>query len=286
MPPPIGAMLGVAVPVAISSVALLAAWRPWMKGTRAGAWGTIAGVTLGFAGGAIAIQGFKGVLPVRSVTDYLPHVALVALAGGMLASGIKPAAARIVLGLLACVGATALITRIRPTAQLEPVALVTGAILLAMLVLWGCLALASRASGGARTPSALIVALTATSVAHVQSQTASLAQVCGSLAAALGPVMLLALWKPSLGVWRGATLPIAILAVSLLGAWRLTTFEVNPWSHAAALGALCAPALGILPPIRKARPWVGTLVVLLVAAGLGVLAVRLTPSGFDFSGLS
>lgn len=286
MPPPLGAVLGVAVPVAISSVALVVSWRPWRLGAARGNWGSIVGVGVGFAAGAVAVQGYKGVLPVPSVTDYLPHLAAIVVLAGLLAGRCKGAGARALIGIVACAAGTALATRIRPTAQLQPALLVTGVLAVGMMALWGALSLASRASGGARTPLALIVGLSATSIAMIQSQTASLAQVCGCLAAALGPVMVLAFWRPGWNVWRCLALPVAVIGAGLIGAWRLTTFDVSPWSHASALGALLSPALGALPLVRRGRPWIGAVLVLIVAAALGVLAIRLAPSGFDFSGLS
>ncbi len=285
MPLPTTAILGVAAPIGVSAFTLAIAWRPWSARATQSRWGTPVSICLGFIAGTIALLGFKGVLPVRSVADYLPHAALIALAASLLVGFTKSGAGRLLVGVLACAGATALVTRIRPTDQLQPVIIVTGAIGLGMLLAWGCLSAASRTSTGARAPIALIIALTCTSVALIQSQTASLAQVYGALAATLGPVMLLAAWRPSLGVMRSGTLATAIIGVAILGAWRLTCFDVSPWSHAEALGALCAPVLSAWAPIRRLRPWVGTIVVSIATLALGLVAIRLAPSGFDFSGL-
>jgi hypothetical protein len=283
---PLTAVLGVALPVAISATALVIAWRPWKSKPPNGGWGTATGIGAGFVAGTIAVLGFKGVLPVRSIGDYLPHVATVAIVGSLAMMLAPRGLARLVIGIITCAGATALLTRIRPTEQLQPIAIVTGAIGLGMLMLWWCLHTASRANSGFRVPLSLIIALSCISVALIQSHTASLAQVCGALAATLGPVMLLAAWRSSFSIAQSNTLAIAIIAVAVLGAWRLTCFDVNPWSHAAALGSLAVPVLGILPPIRGAKPWIGTVIICVLSLALGLAAIKLSPSGFDFTGLS
>jgi hypothetical protein len=55
------------------------------------------------------------------------------------------------------------------------------------------------------------------------------------------------------------------------------------WSALLVMAAAASPALANIAALRRRPNWQVTLVCCMLAAGLGVAAISLSPKGFDFS---
>lgn len=284
------ALLGVIPPIIATLIFILIAWRPWKKSAwPTGNWGSAFGIAIGYSISDLLLRGvhteWRGILPV-SGGNFHPHVALLTAIIVSLLSRYKKIGARmpssIFLAAIAC--AAYLRTPLANDRDATiPIYLILTAICLAM---WSCIRAASHLSKGARIPLVLWAAATGNALILLQSHNLALAQLSGALAASMGVFVLLGWLRPQLPAIHAAVPVYTLVMAGLLIAGR--GFN-TPWSRAdrpflfAAL-AVASPILTMLPPIRKLKPWLGTLIAIILTLTLCAVGLYLTDDGFDFSG--
>jgi hypothetical protein len=131
-------------------------------------------------------------------------------------------------------------------------------------------------------PMLLAAACGGAAIAMGQSFTASLAQLAGGLAAALGAMLIMAAWWPRMGAAAGG-MPLATVLYSLL-VLAARFYADLPLSAAVLLllAGLTPAAFALAGAVRV--PLAARVVLGLLAIGvLAAAAVWLTPMGFDFS---
>jgi hypothetical protein len=279
---PQAALLGILWPMAVAIAALLVglALRRWRSAGPAAGAGAIAGAYLA---AELVIRPAPPLFPADS-TRWLLHVAIVL---GAVAIARAVAGRTVwVLGLtgVALGASTALVLRSSIFPQQGPAAGIATLLTLTLVVL--CLHLAGRIAASSHptflSPLLLSGVCVGAAVALGQSFTASLGQLSGALAAALGTVVLMVAWWPRMGAAAGA-MPLATVLLGLILLASRAYSQLPTLSAGLLLLAAVVPALLALPGIRElpiaARAGVG----LAVIAGLSAAAVALTPMAFDFS---
>lgn len=279
------ALLGVLPPVIITLILVVIAWRPWKKsGWPNGDWGSALGVAAGYATADILVRGWQGALP--SGGDLHPHIAVLAAFFVMATSRPKLATFRSLLAIILTVGAAALVLRTSLADNRDVALKVLGISAGAGLVMWASCSTAAKCSGGARVPLMLWAAAAGNALIFLQNTSLSLAQMSGALAACMGVFVLLGWWRPLLPAVRGAIPVYVLVMLGLLIAGRgfAVEWRTTQWSFILAACAVASPLLTLFPPIKKLKPWQGTLVGMLLTVALCIAGLALSPNKFDFSG--
>jgi hypothetical protein len=286
MDPKTAPLYGVLIPALITLAFVAAAWRPWKRaGVPTGGWGSALGVSLGYIAADILIRGWHGLLPPGGGLLH-PHIALAtALIAAPLTFSRKLWAWLPTMSVLSLASSAAILrAAINADARAAiPYVAIAGAVGLA---LWLCIFLAARRSTGARVPLMLWAAAAGSALILLQSGNLALAQMSGALAACMGVFILLGWLRPQIPAVLGATPVFAMVMLGLLIAGR---GFAEPWKNTdraliLAAAAIASPALTLLPPLHRLKPWAGTLVGVLCTAAISAAGLYLTTDGFDFSG--
>jgi len=262
--------LATLVPALVAALGALAAGALGRRGGAA-AWGAPVAVALGYGAGQVGLLGLPPLVPVEA-SQWLPHLALAAalLAG---AEGIVPHPhrwrwpVRILLLLIAA----ALLLRPLLAYSWGPAAGAARvvAVVAAAGVVWVVVAGAARAMTTLPFAVLLIACTSALSIASLFAHSASLAQLAGCLAAAVGGGATAAL------LLHGALpfAPVAAVAAPLLVALAATAHFYTDLPLVAALFIAAAPAVAWVAARRAGGPWVGVATaMLLAAAGVAMAA--------------
>jgi hypothetical protein len=275
------ALLAVLWPAAVSLVVLLIGLglRRWRHaGHAAGA----AALAAGFITTEVVVRGVPPLVPADG-SRWLAHIALVLGALAILrAMGGRTlwmlAASGIAVG-----GGVAMLLGpsmrwnegwVNPTATMLAAAA-------AVVLLHAGGRLAGRGSPGWLGPLLMMGVCLGGAVVLMQSYAASLAQLAAGLAAALGPVLLMALWWARMRAGAGA-LPMAAVLLALLVLAGRAYEGMTMGSALLLLGAGVVPGLLALPGLglrAGARLGIGAGVVAALILG----ALWLSPAGLDFS---
>ena len=272
---------GVLLPALIAGLALFVAWRPWRRGGAAagGHWGGAIGLAAGYAVGHGLLAGWPA-FPAVSSTQWLFWLAFGAMGIGLLDALVRlPAAAR--WGIR---GATSLLVGwilLRPltatwgagTSVLWILAVGAG-----IFAFWSLADRAVRDRPGAGMPIAFLALTAGGSAVLLLSASALLAQLAGVVAATLGAAMVLAFWRPSVSLERGA---VPVVGVLLPALWVSGHFYAEmPLASAALL--LVAPAalwLGRIGPFRDWTRWKSALAHVGAVMAPVILALGLAALG-------
>ncbi len=279
----------VVLPGCLAAAILLAAHRPWRSGIPPSRWsGPLAALAPGAALilAAMLLRGWPGLLPVDAV-NRLP---LVAAAFGAATAvivarprhgprGRDPSLSAGVLTTLAwlLMGSALLLALVRPLFGGRVAALWHPGLLVSLGVLLWALAierLLARRSGSG-TPLALWLTASAVSLLLVfGASSAYLGLLGASVAAAMGPLVLIAWWRPRTTAAGAAGVASALLAILLFVGHRTSAGAgPAPWAIALVTAAPFALLLRDRPPLRRLRPWQRTLACLAVAAAIDAPAV-------------
>jgi hypothetical protein len=279
---PQGALLGVLWPMAMALAALLTglALRRWRSAGPAAGAAAIAGA---YIAAELVIRPRPPLIPADS-TRWLLHIAIV-----LGAVAIARAVAGRTVWVLALTGvalgaSTALVLRSSILPHQGAAAGTATLLTLTLIVLGLHLSgrIAARGHPMFLGPLLLLATCAGAAVALGQSFTASLGQLAGALAAALGMVMLMTAWWPRMGAASGA-MPLASVLLGLILLAGRSYSQLPTFSAGLLLLATIVPALLALPGVRELRPAQRAGVGLAVIAGLAAAATGLTPMGFDFS---
>lgn len=201
-------LYGAVLPALAVAVAMLAAWRPWRQQYGASVpWGAAVGLAAAFSITQFGLVG-RTSFPPREPYQWIVFVVLFAAALEVLVSSVRlPCCTRCPLrGLLAAL--TAWLTV--PAFHSHP-SLAAWTVVAAVLILSRGLQNAALQVRGAAAPMAWLMAATAMAIVLERSANAKLAQLSGSLAAGMGVIFLMGLWKPT---WPVAARAGSILAVA------------------------------------------------------------------------
>ncbi len=286
MDPKQALLYGVLPPAVITLVFILASWQPWKRsGTPNGAWGSALGTGIGFALADILIRGWHGLLPPGGGSLH-PHVALIT---ALIIAGLtykKAIGARLPVSILLTAGTSCLFFRAALTADWRatwPYAAVATAV---GLIQWTSIHTAAHKPQGARIPLMLWAAAVGNSLILLQSHNSALAQLSGALAASMGVFVLVGWLRPQIPAVSGA-IPVylqVMLGLLVVGRGFTDPWAKTDWSLAVAAAAVASPVLTLAPPIRKLKPWLGTVVSVLLTFAICAAGLYLTQDGFDFSG--
>jgi hypothetical protein len=277
------ALLGIVPPALIALVLLIAAWRPWSKEPPPARWGA-AGSALALAVAYFVTErvlvGNWSALPPLERYRWLPYLGFAAAAGaiafprhGSLRWGIHDVIA---------LGAFVLLSwRLLNASQGS--AFNAGVwILLSVFI---ASSIRSDAEGvapcGVRVPLTWWVACAGTAVVFLQSSEVAYAQLMGAMAAVMGAFVVIGAWRREFEIVRGMSLVFAVLFVGLV----LVSTGMRVQSAVLVLLAASTPALGMAPFTQKLRPWMTTVLGMVLAAVLCVGAVWFSPQGFNFSSI-
>ncbi len=281
------ALPGVLPPVVFSLFFLAMAWRPWKRsGWPKGDWGSALGVALGYIVADELVRRTHQVWPDGGRMH--PHIALFAAVFVIATARPKLATFRALLAVILTIAVSALILR-TPLRDdrghaMKVIAIASGA----GLAMWSACSLAASRQGGARVPLMLWAAASGNAVVFLQNSSISMAQMSGALAACMGGFVLLGWWRPQIPAVRGA-IPVYVLVMlglMVVGRHYDKPWEESHWSFFLGACAVASPAVTLLPPIKKLKAWLGTLVGLMLTIALCVAAVALSDNKFDFSSLS
>lgn len=281
------ALPGVLPPIVFSLVFLAIAWRPWKKaGWPKADWGSALGVALGYIVADELVRGTHKLWP--SGGEMHPHIALLAAVFVVLTARPKLVTFRALLAVILTVAATALVLRTPLRDNREHAIKVIAIASAAGLAMWSACALAAARHGGARVPLMLWAAAAGNAVMFLQNTSISMSQMSGALAACMGGFVLLGWWRPHIPAIRGA-IPVYVLVMlglMIVGRHYDRPWEQSHWSFVLGACAVASPALTLLPPVKKLKPWQGTLVGLILTVVLCIAAIALSDNKFDFSTLN
>lgn len=279
---------GILLPGGVAAVVLAAGWRPWNRTAEAGKSGLAAGAVA--MGGALiaaqaAIVGIE--VPPIQAGDWLALLLAAAVLLGLVdALFALPGWLRWWLKgtLSAALPLLLLMPLLRHTWSAGEAAAILGALSLGTLGLWRTLDRLSERVRGAGLPLALGVVTSGSAAVLAVSGSASLGQLGGALAVAVGVALIVGLLKPSFSLARGAVPP---LTVGLTGLWLNGTFyaDVPPASLILLFAAPAFALIGQLKPIASLKPWQTALLragaVVLPLAAAAIIAYSASPPVFD-----
>jgi len=259
---------GIAAPVAISAVLLLVAWRPWRGAAPESRWPavvTVLAIAAGYITGQVMNLDWPE-FPALGTSEWPFWFALGAVALSLVEVGWQGLGrGRWLLRLLLIAVSVWTLVGDRTLWLIGGVA--------GIVALTAVLERLEEGLPRGVRPACLWLVASATSGALVVSGSASLGLMCGALAAALGPLMVLHLWRP----WPAQLTALSPLVALLLGCFWINgcVFSELPLISAALLLlAACAAWSGRL---RELAPWksaalslVMTLIPLAVALWLAV----------------
>ena len=153
----------------------------------------------------------------------------------------------------------------------------------AAAILWAENAAAAKRVPGIRVPLVLTIAAAGAGLTIIQSSSASIGFMAIGLASATGAFIALAIWRPSIPAIVGAMPVFAALFAGLFVGALYGGVDIRLWSFIFAICASATPAIGGRGPLAKVKPWMATLVCVILTCALIALAIWNTPKGFDFS---
>lgn len=280
---PVKLVLLATLPAAlVAAVFIAASWRPW-KPPKAGAgwWGSALALGLGYI---VADRLVWNTWPEwRPVEEHrwLPAIGLLGAAFGLCEPLWRSKSWRGYA--FAAIAAASLVPLLSPDSShpsvgpgsLLPLALWT----VVTCVVWMETEESARARTGALVPVMCWASATGASLVTIQSNATQIGFTAAAIAAMMGPLVLLAWWRPSLNAVAAATPAFALLLVGTLLANSSTYVEAKVL---VALSAI-TPALVTRGPLRRLPPWMAVLACLFLSAALIVLATGwFTAWGFHF----
>ena len=250
---------GVLVPILVAAVLILVLRRPWRAAAPAGAgWAVGIALAAAYGVGFTLLLGWPA-LPPLDVTHATPWLAVIAAAIAAL-----PARAGAVRG--AAVGALGLLTGALLVSPLLGHGLSTASAALHIFLVGATFALfdrgLERAVTGLEPRSGTLAVTTLTAgVATVVlfSDVASLAQVTGGLAAALGALFAVGLWRPAAADISRATPVIATILASTL--WSAVLYANGRYEVVALLAATPLVLWRLRPILANPRRAILTLAI-------------------------
>jgi hypothetical protein len=280
------ALAGILPPVALATMVLLIAWRPFGQRppVAGGLWASALAVALGFAAGHAGIH--RGMPPLPwaenvqlTGSDWLFHLAVL---GGLLGAALgrrdlAPLPRSLVLLVASAAVSCAVLANVLSLGNL-----LVGCFGCASL--WWSLDALARRDQGWPLPAALAIAATGTAAAMVHTS-AAIAQLAGALAATLGTCTAVAFLQPRFSLARGAAPVTAVLLGGLLLCGHFFTDMPLTSTLLLALAPHLA-WLGMLPAVAaRGRAWTAaaTLAGPLVAGALAAgIAFASAPSYGDY----
>ena len=278
-------LMGVVLPAVVCGVFLVMDWRPWRRlaPIAGGNWGGALGFMLGYLIAHAATVGWPPLLPV-DVTQWLPYLAGAAGGVGVLDSlwGDKHRL-RLAIRLFVSAGAVWLLLRPILEHTWTPTQGTVWVVLLALALFatWISLDALAKPVRGASVPLAMFIVAVGGSVVLLVSKTASLAQLCGAVAAMTGVSMLVAWRIPAMSLVPGATAVVAML----FGCLWLEGYLYAEVPGVSAVLLAAAPAglwIGQMPWLRGMGAWRAVLVrgAAVLVPTLIALAVAVAASGY------
>ncbi|MBI1923763.1 hypothetical protein HYR99_05885 [Candidatus Poribacteria bacterium] len=299
-------LFGVILPVLVSGVILLLAWRleniaiivrsrplvsgvillllqrPWRRDAQntGGAWAGGLALGAGYIVGHAGVIGWPPFPPVEA-TQWLVYLAIAASAVGLLearwgrSTWVRWGVRLLLLGMT-------LWLLLRPMLKHnwgpgEAVAWLAG-LGIALLLFWGGLDALVKRLSGVSLPLTLLIVAAGGSVVLGLSGSLLLGQLEGALAAALGVSLVVAWWRPAMSLARSA---LPVVTVLLAGLWMAGYFYAQVPAASALLLAVAPMAawVGQIPSMRRAAPWqvnlaraAGVLIPVLLAVLLAISA--------------
>lgn len=270
------ALAGVLPPVAVATVALVLAWKPWRRGRHepespgpANAWGAPLAIGLGYAAGHLATHGWPRFYPWPRLFFQLPikqalfYLAVAAALYGLFEArrGRVSLHARALL----CVAAPLyLLDFMRRHHWDGGEALLWTALLAGTLfAVWSALEVLARRRPGPSLPMALIPVGALAACALFLSGSASLAQLAGAWTAPLAVALVVSWWRPELTLAGGGVSCASLCFAGLLWAGHFTS-ELSTASLILLGLAPLVPWIGEVPALT--RRWPGPRTVLVTCA--------------------
>ncbi len=270
--------LTIAWAVAVCVPIMVAAWRPWRRDAALGGglWGGAAGLALALVPVYLLADGWPALPPAES-WQWIVYMVLVAGAVGVLDTMRRwPAAVRVAVYVVPAGLSGALL--VGPWVESPWV----WRVMTAVLVLTVHVAIndgAGRARGGS-VPLALFVAAACASIVIVESNNAKLFQLAVALSACLGVCTVLAWWRPTVSLARGAAPVIAVALPGLvLSAKFLTYAPIPAWSFVLAAVAPLGLVVDRFTPGDRLRPGLAAavrVIAVLIPAAVAVVAAIAT----------
>jgi hypothetical protein len=274
----------VGLPLAISLVVLLIAWRPWRCEDDGppprGMWGGAIAIGFGLAAAMAVFPEWPPVVPPGTRWQWLQMAAVGAAIVGVVAafseqSSRRGLPLRVVIGVaLAVVAAGTL----QPTGDVERPELWRGGLGVAVLIWWLLMEPLALRLRGPWVALALVLSCVAASSLILLAGFSKLALLVGGLAATLGPAFVYSLWNS-----RGSLAGGGIAATAVLSPMSLTIgyfyMEHEPALPLGSFALIAFAPLALwltqLPALRRMCSWHrGALATLAVAA---VLAAAIAP---------
>lgn len=279
-------LFGVLIPAAISLILMLIAWRPWSTGSPHGYWAGPLAIGVGFCVGLLGLQS-RPTLPPTSAEDWLFHLGwMVAIVGLITAVVRLPLTVRAIVAALASAAAVYLVLRpltigstfTPATWSTNQAAMYIGAITLAMTAAFVLFEIGSERWKDAVVPLLLTETAAALGLYMMFNGSQTYGQRAGILAAAVGPVMLIALRWKRVSLARGGVMAVVVLLGGLLTTCYAYPDKVILY-RLLLIGA--APFVGLIPAFTPLKGWKRYVACALLAAiPLGFVVV---PAGMEFA---
>ncbi len=254
---------GLLLPAGAAGLILLLGWRPWKRALEPDAAAAAAGpLALGGAWLAAQIAIVGVALPPVQASDWLAVLVAAAVLGGLVEALRRPPAwmrwswrAALSLALPALL---ALPLWRSSWSSLEALAVI-GAAAIGVFGAWSLLEAQARRRAGAAMPLLLAVLAGGSALVLALSGSASLGQLGGALAAAVGAALVIALLQPRLSLAHGAIGP---LVIALAGLWLNGTFyaDVPIGSLVLLFVAPWLALVGRLGRVQRLAAWQSALV--------------------------
>ena len=252
---PLGLLLEILAAGGVSAAVCLLAWPWWRRG-----WAAALAVGGGCATSYLLARGLPALAPVDA-TELLFGFALAGAGLGLLeVSGWFPRGVP-VWRAVACLSVAWLLLRGLPAETWQPAVCA-----LALFLVWSLLGWRAERLEGASLPLVLLITAAGSAVALEQARSGFLGQMAGAVAAACGPLLLLALIDPAVKM-RGAIAPAALFLGALLICGHFF----------AELDARSALLLAAAPLCAVRRWWLGALLAALLAGAAIYLIVAGRP---------
>jgi hypothetical protein len=276
------ALRGLVPPVVIALIVLIAAWRPWRKdppSLRVGVAGSALALALAYAVTDTLVAGKGPGFPPTDLHRWLPWLG--ALASLVVIALPPPAGERFRVYDAVSIAAFTLMRWDQVSSK--------GSVLYGVLWVGMCTLIAGAvradatrvAPKGPLVPLVWLVACIGASITYLQSTFAFLSQMAGALAAVMGVLTVLSLWRPNLPLVPGLAPVFAILFIAMTQAG--SSYVTVESKVLLMLAAVC-PSLAGTPLLSRAPRWVATAASMTLAAGLCIGAVWMSPNSFSFGG--